>query len=52
MLCQIHKKLIFKKLCELEKTDKEKIKQYAEILYTSAALMEGIPPENPVDFPL
>ena len=43
---------IFKKLCELEKTDKEKIKQYAEILYTSAALMEGIPPENPVDFPL
>ena len=41
---------IFKKLCELEKTDKEKIKQYAEILYTSAALMEGIPPENPVEF--
>ena len=41
---------IFKKLCDLEKTDKEKVKQYANILYTTAALMEGISPENPVEF--
>ena len=41
---------IFKKLCELEKNDPEKLKKYADILFTCAALMEGISPQNPVMF--
>lgn len=41
---------IFKKLCDLEQNNKEKLKEYANILYTCAALMEGISPENPVNF--
>ena len=41
---------IFKKLCELEKNNPEKLKQYSKILYDCAALMEGISPENPVEF--
>ncbi len=41
---------IFKKLCDLEKSDPEKLKKYADILYTCAALMEGISPEKPVLF--
>ena len=41
---------IFKKLCDLEKNDKETLKKYANLLYTQAALMEGIAPENPAEF--
>lgn len=41
---------IFKKLCELEKTDSKKLKTYSKILYTTAALTEGISPENPAEF--
>lgn len=41
---------IFKKLCSLEKTDSKKLKTYSKILYTTAALTEGISPENPAEF--
>ena len=41
---------LFKKLCFLEQNDKEKLKEYSKILFVCAALMEGISPENPVDF--
>lgn len=41
---------IFKKLCELEKTDIEKLKLYANLLYSQAALIEGIIPKNCVEF--
>lgn len=41
---------IFQKLCDLEKTDQDKLKEYAELLYIQAALIEGISPEDPVDF--
>lgn len=43
---------IFNKLCEMMKndSDKEKIKSYAEILYTQALLMEGLSVEDPVAY--
>ena len=41
---------IFEKLCELERSDKEKLKEYSELLYVQAALIEGIAPEDPVEF--
>lgn len=41
---------IFKKLCDLEKSNPNKLKDYANLLYTQAALIEGISPEDPVDF--
>ena len=41
---------IFSKLLDLEKNNKELLKSYAKILYTGAALMETIPPENPTEF--
>ena len=41
---------IFKKLCDLEESNQEKLKEYAELLYIQAALIEGISPEDPVDF--
>lgn len=41
---------IFNKLRELEKTNKNQLKLYANLLYSQAALIEGIIPENPVDF--
>ena len=42
---------IFKKLCDLEqKKDEDNLKRYADILYTLAALIEGISPKNPVEF--
>ena len=40
---------IFKKLSSLE-NDSEKLKTYAEILYTQAQLIEGIAPEDPVSY--
>ena len=40
---------IFKKLSALE-NDTEKLKTYAEILYTQAQLIEGIAPEDPVSY--
>ena len=40
---------IFKKLSALE-NDSEKLKTYAEILYTQAQLIEGIAPEDPVSY--
>lgn len=41
---------IFEKLCELEKTNSNKLEIYSKILYTTAALTEGISPENPAEF--
>lgn len=41
---------IFKKLCDLEESNQEQLKEYAELLYIQAALIEGISPEDPVDF--
>lgn len=41
---------IFEKLCELERSNKEKLKEYSELLYVQAALIEGIAPEDPVEF--
>lgn len=41
---------IFKKLCALYETDKEKVKAYANLLYTQAQLIEGIAIENPLEF--
>lgn len=41
---------IFKTLTDVYQSDKEKLKTYAELLYTQALLIEGLPVENPVDF--
>lgn len=41
---------IFKKLCDLYGKDDKKVKQYAQLLYTQAAMIEGISPEDPVEF--
>ena len=41
---------IFNKLRDLEKSNKEQLKLYASLLYNQAALIEGILPENPVEF--
>lgn len=41
---------IFTKLCDLYKTDKDKVKTYAEILYDQALLIEGISIEDPVAY--
>lgn len=41
---------IFKTLCALFETDKEKLKTYSGILYTQALLIEGMPIEDPVSF--
>lgn len=41
---------IFKKLCDLYQNDKETLKNYTEMLYTQALLIEGVTIEDPVDF--
>ncbi len=41
---------IFEKLKDLFAHDSEKLKEYTELLYTEALLIEGIQPEDPVDF--
>ena len=41
---------IFEKLRSLFAADKDKVAEYADILYTQALLIEGMPIENPVEF--
>ena len=41
---------IFGKLKSLYETDKDKVSEYADILYSQALLIEGMPIENPVEF--
>lgn len=41
---------IFKKLKELFESDKDKLKNYTELLYDQALLIEGMSIENPLDF--
>ena len=41
---------IFGKLKSLYDTDKDKVVEYADILYSQALLIEGMPIENPVEF--
>ncbi len=41
---------IFTKLKALYATDKDAVAEYADILYTQALLIEGMPIENPVEF--
>jgi len=41
---------IFEKLSALLASDKEKLKQYAGVLYDSALLIEGLPIEDPVAY--
>lgn len=40
---------IAKKLEELYKNDKEKLKEYTEVLYAQARLIEGLPIDNPTE---
>ncbi len=41
---------IFNKIAALLDTDKDKLKQYAAVLYDSALLIEGLPIEDPVAY--
>ena len=41
---------IFAKLKTLFESDKDKVAEYADILYQQALLIEGMPIENPVEF--
>ena len=41
---------IFKKLCELQQAGSEQLQTYANILYTQALLIEGLPVEDPVAY--
>ena len=41
---------IFDKLRALYKLDTNKLKEYTQLLYTQALLIEGVPIENPVSF--
>ncbi len=41
---------IFEKLKSLYTEDKDKVAEYADILYSQALLIEGMPIENPVEF--
>lgn len=41
---------IFGKLSSLYETDQEKLKEYCNLLYTQAMLIEGMPVEDPVAF--
>lgn len=41
---------IFAKIAALYDTDKDKLKQYAAVLYDSALLIEGLPIEDPVAY--
>lgn len=41
---------VFASLKKLYETDREKLKNYAQLLYCQALLIEGLPIEDPVDF--
>ncbi len=41
---------IFQKLCDLYQNDKDKLKEYASLLYTQALLIEGVAIDDPVEF--
>lgn len=41
---------LFQKLTRLYADDQEALKEYSELLYDQAALMEGLPIDNPVAF--
>jgi len=41
---------IFNKLCSMMDSDKDKLKSYAQILYTQALLIEGLSIEDPVAY--
>lgn len=41
---------VFQSLSRLYQSDREKLKLYAELLYTQALMIEGFPVEDPVDF--
>jgi len=41
---------IFKKLCELQNDNSDKLKVYADILYTQALMIEGLPIEDPATY--
>jgi len=41
---------IFKKLCELQSESSDQLKTYADILYTQALMIEGLPVEDPVAY--
>ena len=41
---------VFEKLKSLYATDKDKLADYAKILYSEALLIEGMSIENPVEF--
>lgn len=41
---------IFAKLCQMYADDQDNLKTYTNILYNQALLMEGMEPDNPVEF--
>ena len=41
---------LFKALVKVNETHPEKLKKYAEVLYSQALLIEGLPLENPIEF--
>ena len=41
---------IFAKLCDLYKDDKDTLKEYAQLLYEQALMIEGVAVDDPVDF--
>ena len=41
---------VFQTLQTLQEKDPQKVAQYAQLLYTQALLLEGLPVENPADF--
>ena len=41
---------IFAKLCGLYKTDQDKLKEYTQLLYEQALLIEGVAVDDPVEF--
>lgn len=41
---------IFAKLCDLYKNDKDTLKEYAQLLYEQALMIEGVAVDDPVDF--
>ena len=41
---------IFKKLCDLQQQGSDEINAYADILYTQALLIEGMPVDDPVAY--
>ena len=41
---------VFKKLCDLQQAGSDKVKTYADILYTQALLIEGMPIDDPVSY--